>query len=71
MTYEEWLMVAFAALYCLTFIKNVTVGSDFNFHLWFKYGKAYKQLYREWHDNKPTGEDFQVTTTRRKSPCGG
>jgi hypothetical protein len=33
-----------------TALKAWTVGSDFNFVLWFKYGREYLH----WYDNRPT-----------------
>lgn len=30
-------------------LKALTIGSDFNFYLWFKHGKKYT----EWYFNRP------------------
>lgn len=41
-----------------TFLKSVTIGSDFNFHHWFKY----KKIYSHWYFNRPTFEDYLKQT---------
>ena len=38
----ETIMLIILSLVC---IKSFTVGSDFSFHLWFKYGKRYTTWY--------------------------
>jgi hypothetical protein len=38
----------------LIFIKSITIGSDFNFYNWIKYGK----LYTSYYTNKQTFSTF-------------
>jgi hypothetical protein len=33
----------------LIVLKSITIGSDFNFILWFKY----KKQYTDWYNNRP------------------
>ena len=35
-----------------TTIKALTVGSNFSFHLWVKYGRKYIRWYDKWMDQK-------------------
>ena len=35
----------FYFLLLFVFIKSVTIGSTFNFYLWFKYGRKYWEWY--------------------------
>lgn len=39
---------------CLIAAKSIIIGSEFNFHYWFKYGKKYTT----WYDNRPTYKDY-------------
>jgi hypothetical protein len=40
--------------FVIVWLKAITIGSDFNFILWIKYGK----LYTNWYNNRPTFKDF-------------
>jgi len=49
MTWQAWwLWAMFSAL----FIKTISVGSEFNFHQWAKYGRAYTKWYFDREDWK-------------------
>lgn len=40
----------------LVFIKVIIIGSDFNFYLWYKFGKDYSN----WYNSRETYTEFKV-----------
>lgn len=50
-----YIIISFSVLY-LIFLKSVTIGSEFNFWYWIKYGKKYM----EWYSNKETFREYLI-----------
>ena len=51
----DWMKWVVYGMFLLIWTKSITVGSEFNFTLWYRFRK----VYREWYFNKREPETFK------------
>jgi hypothetical protein len=51
----KWLLYVWVILLCAIWLKSISVGSEFDFILWFRFRK----MYREWYFKKRVPESFR------------
>ena len=64
MTWQAWMLYT---CFALCYLKTITVGSEFNFAHWIKYGRAYTK----WYFNRVDWTEYQIThsvPTRKEAP---
>ena len=56
----KWFEIIWVVMLCLIWLKSLTVGSEFDFVLWFRFRKTY----RHWYFKKRVPESFHEYLNR-------